>query len=186
MKEFAQPGANEKTPTDLNHSIESTLVVARNEWKHVAQVKTDLEAHLPFIPSHPNDLNQVILSLVVNATHAIKAAQECGGGKSGTISVSTRRLGDWVEMRISDTGTGIPAEIQSRIFEPFFTTKGVGHGTGQGLAQAYSVIVEKHGGSISFETEIGQGTTFIVRLPLESPQECVADTLAVAANDSAP
>ncbi|HWB09265.1 MAG TPA: ATP-binding protein [Pirellulales bacterium] len=186
MKEFAQPGANEKTPTDLNRSIESTLVVARNEWKHVAEVKTDLDGQLPLVPSHANDLNQVILSLVVNAAHAINAAQERGGAKPGTISVRTKRLGDWVEMRISDTGTGIPEEIQSRIFEPFFTTKGVGHGTGQGLAQAYSVIVEKHGGSISFETEVGQGTTFIVRLPLETPQEGAVDAPAVTAGDRVP
>ncbi|HEV3344858.1 MAG TPA: ATP-binding protein [Pirellulales bacterium] len=179
MKEFAQPGSNEKTPTDLNHSIESTLIVARNQWKQVAQVKTDLEPNLPLVPCHPNDLNQAILNLVVNAAEAIGEARRRGDERPGTIGVSTRRGGDWVEMRISDTGPGIPQEIQSRIFEPFFTTKEVGRGTGQGLAQAYSVVVEKHGGSISFESDVGYGTTFTMRLPLESPLEPVGDAETV-------
>jgi PAS domain S-box-containing protein len=186
MKDFAQPGSHDKTPTDLNRSIESTLVVAHAQWKCVADVKTDLEPHLPLVPCHSNDLNQVILNLVVNATQAIEEARRRRGDTRGTIGISTRRRGDWVEMRISDTGTGIPEEIQPRIFEPFFTTKEVGRGTGQGLALAYSVIVEKHGGSISFESEVGRGTTFIVRLPLEAPQEPTGDAGTMVAPHNAP
>ncbi len=99
--------------------------------------------------------------------HAIAdALGECPGRK-GTITVRTRRDGDWAEIRIGDSGTGIPEDIRSRIFDPFFTTKGIGKGTGQGLAIARSVVVDKHGGTIGFESEVGKGTTFIVRLPIE-------------------
>jgi signal transduction histidine kinase len=111
----------------------------------------------------PGEFNQVILNIVINAAHAI--ADKEGGKAKGIIGVSTRRHGDGVEIRVSDTGTGIPEAARGRIFDPFFTTKEVGRGTGQGLAIARSVIVDKHRGEISFETEMGRGTTFVIRLP---------------------
>ena len=101
----------------------------------------------------------------MNAAHAIEDAGQ-GNGK-GIIKIGTRHDGGWVEIRITDTGTGIPEEIRNKIFDPFFTTKEIGKGTGQGLALAYTVVVEKHGGTIEVETETGKGSTFIVRLPLE-------------------
>ncbi len=104
--------------------------------------------------------------MIINATHAIADVTRNGNGDKGLITVKTHRLGDWVEIRIADTGTGIPPEARPRIFDPFFTTKEVGQGTGQGLSIAHSVIVDKHGGTINFETEMGQGTTFIIQLPL--------------------
>jgi PAS domain S-box-containing protein len=165
MKEFSHPGVDEKKPVDLNRAIESTLTVSRNEWKYVAEMVTRLDPDLPPVPCLPGELNQVILNLVVNAAHAIAEVVTEGADK-GTITVSTRPCGDWVEIRVQDTGGGIPESIRSRIFDPFFTTKPVGQGTGQGLAIAHSVIVEKHGGAIEFETELGKGTTFIIRLPL--------------------
>jgi PAS domain S-box-containing protein len=168
MKEFSHPGANERTPTDLNRCIESTLVVAGHEWKYAADIQTDLDPQLPLVPCYPNDINQVILNLVVNAAHAIADAPQSAPAGKGTITVATRRTDDGVEIRVSDTGTGIPEHVQPRIFDPFFTTKEVGRGTGQGLAIAYSVIVKRHGGSIRFETQPGRGTTFIVRLPLDA------------------
>ena len=164
MKDFSHPNSAEKTSFDINNAIESTLMVARNEWKYVANLETNLDKSLPAIPCLPGEFNQVILNLVVNASHAIADAV-AGTEKKGTIKVTTARVTDWVEIRISDTGTGIPKKVQSRIFEPFFTTKEVGKGTGQGLAIARSVIVDKHGGTIVFETEEGRGTTFIIRLP---------------------
>jgi signal transduction histidine kinase len=88
------------------------------------------------------------------------------GGK-GCITIRTRQEDAWVVLGIADTGMGIPAAIRDRIFDPFFTTKDVGKGTGQGLAIAYDVVVRKHGGTLSFDTVEGQGTTFIIRLPLE-------------------
>ncbi len=166
MKEFSHPGAEEKMLIDLNHAIENTITVARNEWKYVADLETDLDPDLPPVPCLPGELNQVILNLIINAAHAISDVVKEGGGK-GKIKISTKRLGNWVEIRVSDTGTGIPEEIRERIFDPFFTTKEVGKGTGQGLAIARSMVVDKHQGTIDLQTEVGKGTTFIIRLPLK-------------------
>jgi signal transduction histidine kinase len=165
MKEFSHPGTREKVAIDLNHAIEMTVLVARNEWKYAAEMVTDFAPDLPPVLCLPGEFNQVILNLIINASHAIGNVVKPPEGGKGTIRVSTRGEGDWVEIRITDTGTGIPVEIRHRIFDPFFTTKPVGKGTGQGLAIARSVIVDKHGGSLSFESEVGRGTTFIIRLP---------------------
>jgi len=166
MKEFSHPGSKEKEALDLNHAIEMTITVARNEWKYVAEMATDFAPDLPPVPCLPGEFNQVILNLIINAAHAIGDVVRQAEGSKGTIRVSTRLDGDWVEIRIADSGTGIPEQIRHRIFDPFFTTKGVGKGTGQGLAIARSVIVDKHGGSLTFESEVGRGTTFIIRLPV--------------------
>ena len=166
MKEFSHPGSTEKEALDLNHAIEMTVTVARNEWKYVAEMVTDFAPALPPVPCLPGEFNQVILNLIINASHAIGDVVRQVEGSKGTIRISTRLDGAWVEIRISDTGTGVPEEIRHRIFDPFFTTKGVGKGTGQGLAIARSVIVDKHGGTLTFESEMGRGTTFIIRLPV--------------------
>ncbi len=165
MKEFSHPGTKEKTPLDLNHAIESTITVARHEWKYVADVETEFDASLPLISCHPGEFNQVILNLIVNAAHAISDVVGKGGLEKGKIKVQTRNCPDCVEVRIQDTGTGIPEKVQPRIFDPFFTTKEIGKGTGQGLAIARSVVVDKHHGSIHFETEQHKGTTFVIRIP---------------------
>ena len=167
IKEFSHPGPVEKTPLDINHAIESTVLVSRNEWKYVADLKTELDANLPPVMCVPGEFNQVILNLIVNAAHAIADVVADQPGAKGTITVSTHGDGDWAEIRVRDTGTGIADQVQSSIFNPFFTTKGIGKGTGQGLAMAHSVIV-KHGGTISFDTAMGQGTTFEIRLPVAS------------------
>ena len=166
MKDFSHPGSEDKTPVDLNRAIESTITVARNEWKYIAELETDFDPGLPPVPCLPGEFNQAVLNLLVNAAHAIAAKFGDGSGGKGLITVKTRRDGDWADLRICDSGTGIPEAARGRIFEPFFTTKEVGKGTGQGLAIARSVVVDKHGGTIAFETESGKGTTFIVRLPL--------------------
>ena len=166
MKEFSHPGSTEKTPTALNNAIESTVTVCRAEWKYVAELVTEFDAALPPVPVLPGEFNQIILIIVVNAAHAIADVVGDGAKGKGTITVSTRRDDGWAEIRIRDTGTGIPEKARKKIFEPFFTTKGVGKGTGQGLAIAHSVVVGKHGGTIHFETESGKGTTFVIRLPL--------------------
>ena len=171
MKEFSHPGSEQKTLVDLNKAIDSTLTVARNEWKYVAELVTDYDGNLPRVSCLPGEFNQVILNLVVNASHAISDAIKGNESTKGKITASTRRDGDWVEVRISDTGTGIPDQARCKIFEPFFTTKGVGKGTGQGLAISRSVIVDKHGGTIDFHTETGKGTVFIIRLPLQPQRQ---------------
>jgi signal transduction histidine kinase len=165
MKEFAHPDQAAMILIDLNHGIESTLTIARNEYKYVADVETDFDATLPMITCYAGELNQAVLNIIVNAAHAVADLVK-DSGKRGTITVRTRRDGDWVLISIGDTGTGIPREVQDRIYDPFFSTKEVGRGTGQGLAIARSVVVDKHGGELRFETEEGKGTTFFIRLPL--------------------
>jgi signal transduction histidine kinase len=108
----------------------------------------------------------VVLNLVINAAHAIEDAAKQGRTGKGLITIATRRRDGWAEIRISDTGSGIPENIRHRIFDPFFTTKEIGRGTGQGLAICYPVIVEKHGGRVAFDSEVGRGTTFSIELPL--------------------
>jgi PAS domain S-box-containing protein len=166
MKEFSHPGSAEMKAVDLNHAIESTLTISRNEWKYVADTATEFDPHLPVVRCLPGEFNQVILNLVVNAAHAISDVKTRGRQK-GRIIVTTRRDGDWAEIRVRDTGTGIPEAVRGRIFTPFFTTKEVGRGTGQGLAIAHTVVVKKHGGTLDLETEEGKGTTFIIRLPID-------------------
>lgn len=168
MKEFAHPGDEELTPIDVNHAIENTLAVSRGEWKRVADVELALGDQLPPVPGYPGSFNQVLLNLVVNASHAISDRHL--DGSRGTISISSALRGDSVEIVIGDDGCGIPAAIISRIFEPFFTTKDVGKGTGQGLALTHAVIVERMKGQIEVESTPGEGTRFVLRLPLGESQ----------------
>jgi signal transduction histidine kinase len=167
MKDFSHMGQDERVGMDINRAIESTVTVARHEWKYVADLVTDFDPSLPSVLCYPGEFNQMILNLITNAAHAIGKKVGDRTGEKGRITVSTKLDGEWVEVRVSDTGTGIPEEIRERIFDPFFTTKEVGKGTGQGLSIAHSVVVDKHGGSICFETETGVGTTFTVRLPTD-------------------
>jgi two-component system, NtrC family, sensor kinase len=178
MKEFSHPSAAEKQLIDLHDAIRTTITVARHEWKYVAQVATQFDANVPHVPCLRNELNQVILNLIVNAAHAI--AERTGGGNAekGLISISTELIGKEVELRVRDNGAGIPKAVAGRIYDPFFTTKPVGKGTGQGLAIARSVVVDKHGGSIRFESEQGQGTCFFIRLPIAGKGSAV-DLLAI-------
>ena len=161
MKRFAHPDTEEKRAADLNAALTDTIAVARNELKYVAEVQTEL-GELPSVRCHLGDLNQVFLNLMVNAAHAI-ADRNSG---RGTITVRSFRDRDQAVIDIVDTGCGIPEAIRERIFDPFFTTKEVGRGTGQGLAIARSIVVDKHGGTLSFQTVLGVGTTFSVRLPI--------------------
>jgi signal transduction histidine kinase len=169
MKEFSHPGQTEKVATDLNHAIETAITVARGEWKYVAEVGTEFAPDLPLVVCLPAEFNQVILNLIVNAAHAIAEAAQKSEGTKGMIQISTRSDGPWVEIKISDTGPGIPEAIRHRIFDPFFTTKGVGKGTGQGLALAWATVVDKHGGQLRCDSTVGQGTTFTLRLPIRPP-----------------
>jgi two-component system, NtrC family, sensor kinase len=168
MRDFSHPGTGEKALVDLNQAVENTLVVAANEWKYVATLVKELQPGLPPVLVLPGELNQVILNLVVNAAHAIADASADGSRGKGTITVATRLVGDWVEIEVRDTGTGISEDIRDKVFDPFFTTRPVGKGTGQGLAIARSVIVGRHNGTLSFRTQVGVGTTFTIRLPMRT------------------
>ena len=167
MKNFAYKDAeSEKKPSDLNQAIQSTIVVATNEWKYHAELKLELDENLPFVPCNIGEINQVVLNLVVNGAHAIRDRfQE---SQKGDLKVSTKHYADadCVVVSINDNGGGIPPKVQARIFEPFFTTKEVGVGTGQGLAIAHNVIVKSHSGQIWFDSTEGEGTTFYIKLPM--------------------
>ena len=164
MKQFAHPDSTEMTQANLNEAIASTLVIASNEYKYVADLEATY-APLPPVTCHVGQINQVILNVVVNAAHAI--SEVVRDGERGRITVTTERDGDHAVVSISDTGCGIPDAIRDHIFDPFFTTKPVGRGTGQGLAIARAVIVERHKGELSLESEVGRGTTFRIRLPID-------------------
>jgi signal transduction histidine kinase/DNA-binding NarL/FixJ family response regulator len=167
FKEFSHPGSEGKRVINLNQAIETTISVSRHEWKYCADLVTAFDADLPLVPCLVGEFNQVILNLIINSSHAIGSVVEKNGQGKGTITISTRRDGEWARIAVADTGAGIPVEIRSRVFEPFFTTKEVGKGTGQGLALAHAAIVNRHHGQLWFESELGQGTTFFIRLPLE-------------------
>jgi signal transduction histidine kinase len=168
MKEFSHPDRTERSIVQLNSAIESTITVARNEWKYVATIEKDLDPNLPMVPCFAGDLNQVLLNILVNASQAIAQANQ-GTDEMGKIAFTTRLIDDWVQITISDTGSGIPEDARPKVFDPFFTTKPIGEGTGQGLALSYAIVVEKHGGTITFETEVGKGTTFCIRIPIVAP-----------------
>lgn len=166
MKEFSHPGSDKKALADLNRALENTITVARNEWKYVADLEMDLDPALPPVPCVLGELNQVFLNVLVNAAQAIGEKVGDGSAGKGKIRISTRCVQGHAEIRISDTGPGIPQTIRDRVFDPFFTTKDPGKGTGQGLAISHTIVVRKHKGAIHVESEEGQGTTFVIRLPL--------------------
>ncbi|MCU7865857.1 MAG: DUF3365 domain-containing protein [Candidatus Thiodiazotropha sp. (ex Lucinoma borealis)] len=164
MKEFAHPGTKKRALADLNQIISNASAVCKNEWKYVADTELRLAEDLPQVNCTGGELSQVILNLIVNAAHAIEEAKH---GEKGKITISSEVVGNQVEVRVTDTGAGIPKDVQEYVFNPFFTTKDVGSGTGQGLAIAQDIVVSKHHGELFFETEEGVGTTFTIRIPLE-------------------
>ncbi len=168
MKTFSHESRSTLVATDLNASVQNTALVARSEWKYVADLELALDVDLPAVTCDPGQINQAVLNLIVNAAHAIGEANARTPDRKGTITLGTRRAQEDIEIFVRDTGTGIPEDVRPKIFTPFYTTKEVGKGTGQGLAIVYNVIVKGHGGAVSFETGEGEGTTFVIRLPLAS------------------
>ncbi len=181
MKDFSHPGVEEMTMVDLRNAITSTVTIARNEWKYVADVELDLDPALPLTPCLPGEFNQALLNIVVNAAQAIAERQNSDSSGKGLIRITAKPSGSMVEIRVKDTGGGIPQAIRDRVFDLFFTTKDVGKGTGQGLAIAHSCIVERHKGELYFEVEEGVGTTFVIRLPLCQDSQSQQPTMEQAA-----
>ncbi|MFT3709768.1 MAG: ATP-binding protein [Archangium sp.] len=174
LKEFAHPDAGEKSMADLNKAIERAVVLGRGEIKHVSKLELELAPNLPLMRCHIGSLSQVFLNLLVNAAHAVEERSQKQGvsWKDQRIRVATRKEGNEAVISISDTGCGIPDAIRDRIFEPFFTTKPMGKGSGQGLPLVRSVVLG-HGGKISLDSRVGEGTTFELRLPYESDDDDV-------------
>jgi PAS domain S-box-containing protein len=169
VRAFSMAGSGEKRHVDLNAEVENTVAVSRNEWKYVSEVVLDLDRGLPAVECVAAEINQVVLNLLINAAHAIEESGNSQATTLGRITVSTRHAVSSAEIRVRDTGTGIPDHVRGRIFDPFFTTKAPGRGTGQGLSIARTIIAEKHGGTIHFESRVGDGTEFVVCLPLTTP-----------------
>jgi signal transduction histidine kinase len=167
MRAFSHPDQQDQAPTNLNAVLENTILVAQGAYRAVADIETDF-SDVPDVLCHAGEISQAFLNLVVNATHAIEDAVK-GTDRRGTITVTTRLDHDDAVISIRDTGGGIPGSIRDRVFDPFFTTKVVGRGCGQGLALVRTAIVDRHGGSIAFETQLGAGTTFVIRLPVHGP-----------------
>lgn len=168
MKEFSHPNSEEKVATDINKCIKSTIIISKHTWKYHSDMITEFAENLPEVMCHPGPFNEVILNIIVNAADAIRDRVETQNGyEKGEIRIDTIKKSDIVEIRIKDTGGGIPQSIQEKIFDPFFTTKEVGKGTGQGLALSYSIIKERHNGELYFETDPGESTTFIIQLPYQ-------------------
>jgi len=165
MKDFAHPSGNVLEPVELDGLIRSTVEISRNVWKSVAELHVELASPPLIVEGLRDELGQVLLNLVVNAVDAI-AEQREEGDALGRIRIRTRVLGRRGEILVEDSGCGIPPELQQKIFEPFFTTKEVGRGSGQGLAIAYHIVTDKHGGELRVESEPGRGSRFIVCLPL--------------------
>jgi signal transduction histidine kinase len=168
MKEFSHPGSDEKVSVDINVLLENAMTISKNEWKYVSDIETRLDVGLPMVSCLAGEMNQVFLNLIINAAHAIGTVTENGSKGRGMITVITEKFGGGIRVVIEDTGGGIPDEIGEKVYEQFFTTKGRGQGTGQGLAIARRVVVDKHSGSLRYETNPGQGTRFIIELPLEA------------------
>lgn len=166
MKVFAHPGKSEHVPTNLNECLQNTVTISKNEWKYIADLSLDLDSSLPLVSCDSGELNQVFLNLIVNASHAILENIGQNSSQKGKIEISTRSMGNGVEIKISDTGTGIPDHIKDKVFHPFFTTKEIGKGTGQGLAISRSVVVDRHKGEINIEPGKDGGTVFIIKLPI--------------------
>ena len=169
LKDFARVVSDdEMKATDLNRAIQSSVTLTRNEWKYVAELTCDLDPALPLVPCFAGDIKQVLINLIVNAAHAVGEVVGDGSRGKGQIAIRARCEAGAAVVSIRDSGPGIPEAVRNRIFEPFFTTKKGGKGSGQGLAIARSLIVGRHGGQLSFDTELGKGTEFTIRLPIRS------------------
>jgi signal transduction histidine kinase len=168
MRSFAHPPTTDREPVDLCDVVKKSLVVSANEYKYVADLNVELD-ELPLVQANTGDLNQIVLNLIVNASHAIADAVGESGGR-GAITIRTRVHDGQAEIQIADTGGGIPPDIAERVFDPFFTTKEIGRGTGQGLTISRT-LVERHHGQIYFESRPGEGTTFTVALPIATSDE---------------
>ncbi len=154
---------------DLNQAVLDTMAITTNEWKDCAEIETDLDPDLPQVECQIGEINQVIMNLIVNAAQAIRENKK---GEIGKVTIRTRfGSNEQAEIEVEDDGGGMTDEVSSRVFEPFFTTKEVGVGSGQGLAISHSVITSKHEGELTFETELGKGTTFTIRLPRRSSKQ---------------
>ncbi len=167
MRDFSHVGGESTQKENINSAIETTITISRNVWKYVADIQREFDAELPLVNCCVGDIKQVVLNLIVNASHTIKDALDARGGEKGSITIKTYVAKSHAVIAITDTGVGIPDDIKDKVFDHFFTTKEVGKGTGQGLSMAYQTIVDKHKGKLWFDSVVNQGTTFYIALPID-------------------
>lgn len=171
LRIFSRVDENDLKRADINEGIESSLIIVNNQLNGKIEVKRDFAKDLPMIECYPGKLNQVFLNIISNAIHAVK--QQHGEKGTGLITIKTRTFADHITVEFMDNGTGMSEETQRKIYEPFFTTKEVGEGTGLGMSIVYNTI-KKHNGTITLVSQVGQGTSFLINLPIVheiKPQE---------------
>jgi signal transduction histidine kinase len=166
MQTFSAPGQEQMSQADLNQGIEATVAISHNEWSTNSKLVTTLDKNLPLVPCILGDMNQVILGMIDNSVDSIQEAIDSNRIKEGLIRITTARAGDQALIVIEDNGAGIPTTAISKVFDPFFTTKKIGKGTGQGLAIAHDIIVNKHQGTVQVASEPGEGSSFCITIPL--------------------
>ncbi|MBD2717292.1 hypothetical protein IC231_19775 [Hymenobacter sp. BT646] len=175
MLEHSRPSTGEWVPTDVNALCGEYLRLAYQTLRATdetfkAELKTDLEPGLGRVLAVPGDLGRVLLNLLGNAFYAVRQRQLTGElGYQPTVGVATKPVGQQVEIRVTDNGMGISEDLQQKIFQPFFTTKPPGEGTGLGLSLSYNIVTQGHGGRLHVESRPGQGSTFLIQLPLRKP-----------------
>ena len=180
MKRFSHPGSTEMTTADLHEIIETALTVSRNEWKYVAEVITEFGADVPQIPLLVDQMGQVILDMVVNASQAIQEKRtKSGVEEMGVIKISTRVMDEEILLIFHDKGIGINTSDIKKVFDPFFTTKEIGKGTGQGMAICHDVITKKHHGTLKVSSKEGLGTTFTIKLPKGKRKQTVSSEITL-------
>lgn len=179
IRNFSSQSQDSKKTVDIKSAVKSCVLVTKNEWKKIADLETDLAPDLPEAHMGPGAFNQVMINMIINASHAIEEAAAKDTERKGLIRIIAKAMDLLVEIRVSDNGTGIPDHILSRMFDPFFTTKKEGKGTGQGLAITKSII-EDHKGKLTVETEPGKGTTFVIQIPLGQAGEKSKPAIQVA------
>ena len=173
MLEHSRSGTGQREPTDLNTLVSDSLRLAqqglrtKDNREGDVQVSFALAPGLPPVAVVPLDLGRVLINLFTNALYALQQRQQQPAGTAycPALAVSTQAVPGGVEVRISDNGTGMPAEVQAKVFQPFFTTKPVGEGTGLGLSLSYDIVTTGHGGTLRVESREGEGTEFILGLP---------------------
>ncbi|KLU07421.1 two-component signal transduction [Rhodopirellula islandica] len=176
MKAMSHPGRQEMNDTDVNTLIQQAAIISRNRYKYVAELELDLSHDLPPIPAFGAELSQVFINLIVNAADAIAERKASEPELEGKIRVNSVQNDNQVEIRVSDNGTGMSADVRSKVFNQFFTTKEVGKGTGMGLSLTYNIVSSKHNGTVHVESEPNVGSSFIVTLPMDASQSIADDS----------
>jgi len=167
IKHFAHPGEGNKDRVSIPDEIRNAVLLTNNQIKYAVDVSTDIDPDLPLVVGRPNELNQVLINLIMNASYAIEDSQKSTGAEfeMGRISISAKLHEKNIEIRVHDNGPGVPKDLAKRVFDPFFTTKPVGVGTGQGLAISQRIVFSTFNGKLFLDDSV-EGACFVIQLPV--------------------